>query len=60
MSEKKLVGPEGMLNAGRSAYSAYVTAEEGAKRILEAGPAGLMCRCIGACSHEGVAMRVSR
>ena len=36
MSEKKIVVPEGMLEAGRSAYSAYVTAGEGARRILEA------------------------
>jgi hypothetical protein len=28
--------PEGMLQAGRAAYSGYVTAEEGARRILEA------------------------
>ncbi len=34
--EKKIAIPEGMLQAGRAAYSAYVTAEDGARRILEA------------------------
>ena len=36
MSETKIVVPEGMLNAGRAAYSGYVTAEKGARRIIEA------------------------
>ncbi len=36
MSEVKIKVPEGMLQAGRAAYSAYVTAEEGSRRILEA------------------------
>jgi hypothetical protein len=37
MTTKKIVIPEGMLQAGRAAYSAYVTAETGASRVLEAG-----------------------
>jgi hypothetical protein len=36
MSEVKIKVPEGMLQAGRAAYSGYVTAEEGSRRILEA------------------------
>lgn len=33
----KYLIPDGMLQAGRGAYDAYVTAEEGSLRILEAG-----------------------
>jgi len=33
---KKILIPEGMLQAGRAVYSGYVTAEVGARRILEA------------------------
>ena len=34
MNETKIKVPEGMLQAGRAVYSGYVTAEEGARRIL--------------------------
>ena len=30
----KIKVPDGMLQAGRATYSGYVTAEEGARRIL--------------------------
>ena len=36
MGEKKYVVPEGGLQAGRAAYSGYVTAKEGARRIITA------------------------
>jgi hypothetical protein len=36
MSEMKIKVPDGMMQAGRAVYSGYVTAEEGARRILEA------------------------
>ena len=36
MTDKRYIVPEGMLQAGRAVYSGYVTAEEGARVILEA------------------------
>lgn len=36
MTDKRYAVPEGMLQAGRAVYSGYVTAEEGARVILEA------------------------
>jgi len=36
MMDGKIKVPDGMLQAGRATYSGYVTAEEGARRILEA------------------------
>ena len=36
MTDKRYIVPEGMLQAGRAVYSGYVTAEVGARRILEA------------------------